>query len=1148
MKTSSSRFSHRPEQRHTNAGQIQGGMVTDADLVEAGQLHQTRDEAQARAIVGSGTPADGGIVDRTGPALRAGTIFAQGRQGQLVASEKLGGDPLDIYSKQYDLPLGPKKLPGGEALVYADLWDRTIRAQQDPYLADAGLHGAETGFRTRTMVQLKALPETVFSANDARERLAKGLWPFCATGDASAELTKKNVSQNSDTADPCAEKITAEREVPNALWRIEAIDVTPDPANGEVREVTLAWSLENAAALETVKTLEDETAREAFERDTAVYEFLSDATEAQIGAFADGHKAERPVLTEQLHPAPAAAQNRNGGKAFELVRRWDGAATFKLQGNSVSDRLGAGSTDGVASITAGKAVIDTDAFAVTIDLSAKVVIAGDYWLVELRRYAAEADRLRLVNNGASVGPRHHFCDVIEVKDRTPKPLTKSALARLDFPSLTSLDADRVHFAAECPDLFGDATTVHEALNKLCDLDATHVDFTPPQNCDRFDGTKTVQQALEKLCKVEDSLNLERYLRLTADWGVLCGIDVTLQLRGASGLKWSRGAMLDRKGRLIDVDAGSANLLTLPADQIHGGSLIHITSKYHGVCFALAAETAEGPVRPFLCDPKTAFGPSDPGYKAAVEQCQSIGKIDIGGITDRLTQTEKAYLDDTLSVWNKRGVLAGSAQLDDDGGRVMTKVTDQMLESYLGTFDDTERVNEKAKMERLFNEAETKFDPNRNAGVAENVVRMNLAATKIGILAQAEKFWRDNRTCACRHLAVPCPPDAGNPPFFVPIGRVTFAFDDSGKPISVASFDPFEWRKQAMTWRSRGYFLGSFTREWQSKGIKKCQQRPERRELPDITDKLPEFRPPLEIPPWFIDPDLVKPDPKWPPRGEFDVVIPPIVRDPGTIGQGRPLVDSLKVEAARDTLEGAGFAISEVIDTGSEDALAKVKALRDGEVVDIAEGKTPKPGDTVALITSGGNAIDYVLIKEGTTKQPYETAGSLKQKLNQLGIDTTRAATDRAKGEDIELPDLSGLRAELADMAVAKDTMAAEIATLNEKRDGLRDSITAARTELTNLGTQRDKAVTDMNEIRTSLEKAREEQAKLRTEVRRDVPLDAVITDNREAVRALREAGIVSVRDVESTSAGDITRIIRRAGVTNVTGTAIRSNVTRFVTR
>jgi len=1151
MKTSSSRFSHRIRQRYANAGQIQGGMVTDADLVEAGQLHQARDEEQSRALVRSGTPADGGIVDQAGPALREGTVFAQGKQGQLVASEKLTADPVDIFAKQADLPLGPSKLPNGEALIYADLWDRTIRAQQDSYLADAGLHGAETGFRTRTMVQLKALPDAVASAKEAQDLLDKGQWPFCATGNAVAKLTKKNVSQDSKTADPCADKITAEREVPNALWRVEAIAVKSDPASGAVKEVTLAWSLKNAAGLESVKTLADKTAREAFERDTAVYEFLSEPTECQIGAFPDGHEPERPVLSEQLHPAAQPGNGRNGGKPFDLVRRWDGAATFTPQGNAVSGKLGAGATDGVATITTGVARIDTDAFAVEIPLTGQTVLAGDYWLVELRRFA-KGEELRLVDEGAAHGPRHHFCLLIQAKGGDPGPLSKSDLYRLDFPSLTGLVADRVAFARECDDLYGDAQTVQEALAKLCELDASHVDFTPPGDCDRFVGAGTVQEALERLCKIEDSLTLERYLRLTADWGVLCGIDVTLKLTGANGLKWSGGTMLDRKGRLIDVAAGSVNLLTLPEEQILGGKLSEISEKNYWVCFALAADSAEGPVKPYLCDPQLAFGPYDPTFEQAMEACQKQGKIDLGKITDQLKDNETAYLDDTLAVWNKRGVLTGSAQLDDAGGEVMKGITDKMLASYLDTFEGAEKDAESRELKRLFQEAEVKYDPNRNAGISENVTRMNLYATKIGILALSEKFWKDNRTCDCRHLVVPCAPDLGEPPYLVPLGGVRFDFEDGRNPSEIVFFDPFGLRKQAMTWRSYRYYSSNFTPTGPNSPGDNCWQRPETRKLPDIVVKPPVLRPVPIDPPWIIDPEPIGPvNPKWPPREPIYKPVEPIYTDPGFVDPVGPLIDDLKVEAAKDTLEGSGFKIAEVIDTGGEDALAKLKELG-GNTDDVAKGKVPKPGDTVALITSGGNAIDYVLIKEGTTKQAFETTASLKDKLAEIGIEVPEAgaaATVKAQPAPVvEKPDFSDVRAELDEITKAKDQVTVELGELSKSREDLLKAIEETKAELVNIGDERDRAKTDMQEMLTELERAREEQANVRLDIRRELPLDAVLGGNDQAVKALREAGVVSMRDVESLSATRLTQILRRGDVTNVNGSALKTNVNSFIRR
>ncbi len=1149
MKTSSSRFSHRPDQRYANSGQIQGGMVTDADLVEAGQLHQARDEAQSSAIVRSGTPSDGGIVDFKGPALREGTVFAQGKQGHLEASAELSGDPLDIYLKQADLPLGPSGIPEGDHLFYADLWDRTIRAQQDSYLADDGLHGAETSFRTRTMVQLKALPEDIVSVEEVQDKLDKGVWPFCATGNAAVKLTKKNITQDAKTADPCADKITAEREVPNALWRIEAIDVKSDPKTGKVESVTLAWSLENAAGLEHVKTLEDKTAREAFERDTAVYEFLSEATECQIGTFPDGHAPERPVLSEQLHPAANPKAGRNGGKPFDLVRRWDGAATFAPQGNAVSGKLGAGNQDGVVSMAGGTATIDTDAFTLDIDLEDMIVLAGDYWLIELRRFAAKDDQLRLINDGAAIGPRHHFCLLIRAQSGDPAPLTKEHLYRLDFPSLTSLNADRVSFAKECDDLYGDAETVQEALGKICDIKAEHVGFEPPDNCERFTEAGTVQEALERLCTIEDSLTLERYLRLTADWGVLCGIDVTLKLTGANGVKWSSGTMLDRKGRIIDVDPGSVNLLTLPEDQIIGGSLSDITNKSYWVCFALAAKTADGPVLPYLCDPKIAFGPSDLVYKKAFETCQNQGKIDLGAITDKLKDVEMQYLDDTLAVWNKRGVLAGSAQLDDQGGEVMQDVTTKMMVSYLDTFEGNEKVAETQKIERLFKEAETKYSPNRNAGISENVLRMNQYATKIGILALSEKFWKDNRTCDCRHKVVPCMPDAGEPPYLVPVGGVHFEFNDNNTPREIQFFDPFGLRKQAMTWRSYRYFMENFTPTGQNSPGDNCWQRPETRDLPDIL--IPPVKDPNPgLPPWVIDPDLTDPiNPKWPPRDPIYTPKDPIYRDPGFVTPILPDIGSLKVEAAKDALQGSGFTVADVVDTGSEDALAKYKDLQ-GNVGILAEGKTPKPGDTVALITSGGNAIDYVLISEGAAKQPFETTASLKAKLEEIGFqapkDGATPGATKPTAPDTKAPDLSGVKAELDEITKAKDTVSEELSELSKSRESLLKAIEDTRAELVTINQEREDAQAGMQDILKGLEDAKKEQANMRLEFRRETPVDAVLGGNDAAVKALREAGVVSMRDTEKLTAGELTQLLRRGGVTNVNGSGLKTSVNTFI--
>jgi len=98
MKGSNSRFSHRPVKLFSNIAHVQGGMVTDADLTEAGQIHQARDETQTTLTLNSGSPQRQGIVRLSGglPSLREGYVVAEGKIGQLFQPEGLS--PKSVLS------------------------------------------------------------------------------------------------------------------------------------------------------------------------------------------------------------------------------------------------------------------------------------------------------------------------------------------------------------------------------------------------------------------------------------------------------------------------------------------------------------------------------------------------------------------------------------------------------------------------------------------------------------------------------------------------------------------------------------------------------------------------------------------------------------------------------------------------------------------------------------------------------------------------------------------------------------------------------------------------------------------------------------------------------------------------------------------
>ncbi|MEM7670098.1 MAG: DUF6519 domain-containing protein, partial [Pseudomonadota bacterium] len=63
MKGNISRFSHRPEEHFSAVLQVQGGMVTDADLGEQAIIARGRTDGLGHDAVGGGVPVEGGAVE-----------------------------------------------------------------------------------------------------------------------------------------------------------------------------------------------------------------------------------------------------------------------------------------------------------------------------------------------------------------------------------------------------------------------------------------------------------------------------------------------------------------------------------------------------------------------------------------------------------------------------------------------------------------------------------------------------------------------------------------------------------------------------------------------------------------------------------------------------------------------------------------------------------------------------------------------------------------------------------------------------------------------------------------------------------------------------------------------------------------------------
>ncbi|MBK0327762.1 hypothetical protein I5535_10705 [Rhodobacteraceae bacterium F11138] len=1159
MKGSNSRFSHRPDQRYSNTAHVQGGMVTDADLTETGQIHQARDEAQNAVTVGSGSPARNGavVISGDGPALAPGWIMAEGKQGQVrAASGKPGDGPLGLFADQADLPLGPR-LPEKNALLYADLWERPVFAMQDPYLADPGLHGAETTYRTRTMTQIKSLRyDDEDGLKALLEQMANGKGAFARTGNALASVKPKNTEIAVDDCDPCADQIDIVPTVPNALFRIEVIRVGRNEA-GHPISVRLAWSHENAAAIEETAALEDVTARDTFARAKSAYEFFSDATEAQIGWFDADHAPERPALSAVLHPIAEPGTGKNGGKPFSHVRRWDGACTLDLSSNSVKDAIGTGKMN----LNSGTAGLTLDSFTLELALKDAEILAGDYWLVELRRFAAQQDRIRLLGgtdnkNALPEGVAHHFCALFTIEEGKPRQLSDSDTRRLSFPPLTDIPATHISFDPQCPDFFDNSENVAEALNSLCDLDATQVAYHPSDGCERFEDVKTVHQALEKMCKVQDDTAITRVLRLMMDWGVICGIRLTLPTRFRTTVAWSGGTILNRAGQLIDVKSGSFDLRELKPENIHG-DLRAILEKDGEICLSMAAGE-NGRLELHLSDRATAFGPADRGYREAVDACVAgHKKVDFGNIYRPLKPHEGKVVESVLNVWANRKTLAGAVPLSETDGKVAKAVNKTLVEEYAANATP-ERAKE---IQDLILLAEKEMNPDDLRGAARDRRRMQLEAAKIGILANAEE--EDRNACECLHLLPPCPPQAGKAPYLVPVGCLKM--DPAGdRPGAITELCALCCRKQALTWRAHRYFFGSQIDALFEKTKERCCTIPDKPNvgiddwLGKWDDRLFEPRPD-RIP--VVEPE---PDPLWPPKTRPDVIYDPgIVYQPDLSGKMvnvKPDVTRLPPATANEILTGNGYDVSdEVIDLDDVgDPLAKITEMGgiSGEVI----GKRqPEPGDKIAMMTSGGKVVDYVVIRKGSGKLPYETDAQTKARVEKVISNIELPGKDRTGGtsagfEQPSLPtgELDAFAKRLDDLVLKKSETETEVRRLTEDRaklagevGALQDSLRKSMADLEQIKTERVESEKVITKAKAELEEVRKAQEKLVVSLRKEQPVDVVLADNPNAAKLLRAKGIVSLADIEKQPTGNLTTILRRAGMN---GTQIKGLASNFVKR
>jgi hypothetical protein len=1117
MKGNISRDSHRPANRFSGVYQVQGGMVTDADLGEQASIARRRVDALGHDTACCGVPAKDGAVGLAPgaggalvPFLREGTVYAEGVRGELRGTDPAAGG-MDLYALQVDFPLRPDLPATGEHIVYADLWERMISRLEEAYLADAGLHGAETAFRSRTMTQIKIAPL------DQRDAIADGVGRFPRIGTGELTVTQIDPQTIFDQCDPCADTVAADQAVPNALYRLEVVSVQGD-AN-DPASIRIAWSSENASAM-AAATVNPED----FERAGAVYELFSPVTESHLGVHHDSADARTTAFVEDLSETPSPAAAPEGG-AWPYVRRWDGMATVDLGAGTV-DRIGAGPPVQVANRVV---TITTDTFTAELDFDGKSIVAGDYWLVELRRLG---DPPIVAVQALPVGVLHNYCPLFRLVDGTPAPVTDAEERQLSFPALNDVPATHVGFTNDCAKLYGDAENVQEALTELCNISAEDIAFDP-SDCPRlFDTTDNVQDALINLCKVD--FGTDRILRLMMDWGVICGVIPRTSGVNDSLIRISAGAILDRAGTLGDVGDLELDLNKLGDAQIHFDSRDRMarTLAEGKLCLALAIDEG-GQIEVHLSTEEAIFSPEDPTFLSTYQAClESTPKFDFAASLAALDDADRGVIDKVYLAGAKQDSLGIGARLDQAEFLTAQGYNQKVLDEYVaftGSPDEGERIQTQWK------QLEEQIDVGGATGETREIRQMQLEAAKAQVLVRTDQERRLH--CLCEALLPRCP-QIGKPPHLVPIACLSGDFSERDGFV-IDRVCTYCCRKQALTWRTLQYFIAELRDVFADRLAEECcaVPGPQAPSKPTGFGGLVAEQIGLDSITHQVDQGFAILQGRKPPN-EFQVA---------------PEIANLSQAAASDALLGNGVEVTEVVDVADADAIAKIRDKTVGATsLDqlLATGEV-RPGDKVALIVQEGVALDYIKLESGpgryifpTTKIGVGELASVEEKTQALAQDL---AAVRAESSTLTR-DLDLLREGHGQLIEEIATTTAEIEVLRSSRVDIATDLAAAREELAAIRNEQEAAAAALREVQAGLAGAAKQRDELVTSVRRNTPVTAIVKEAPSVLEALAASGISTIGELSALSSPELERIAKAAGVSRGQLAALHKNAGQFISR
>ncbi|WP_374569199.1 DUF6519 domain-containing protein [Ideonella sp.] len=472
MKTQISRDTFDSAKRYSGVYLQQGRMIVDADVNEAADITKTRLDAALGDVVASGAPRVGALsVVRNGSQLviNPGRLYVDGVPARLDAPGQLALTAQPDYRNPPAFALGYLK-------VYADVWERPVSALEDSALQDAGLHGADTATRTRTMLQVKW-------CEGGLNPLDPAINP--TLGDSTLTLKLISTLGEPDDCDPCADEVSVDERIGNYLFRVEVHEVF---VTGGQTHLVLKWSRDNGAEAYPWNAYPAD-----FDQGGWIWEWFDSDTENLAGQhFPPAERRRRGKLQHDFSRPVSPAPN-----AF--VRQWDGFAEINLntqtlvagqcwdRGTELSTALDASSHGYVYFDNAADLVL------MRLDLmELKLVyrsggalrhfLAGDYWQVAVREAVDKSGDIVLGKTAPELprGVRHHYLLLAETDNLgNVQPFTDARRRQMGFPPLTDLRAVDVGFTDHCSGLYGGAQNVQAALDALCGLGAEDVGYTVP---------------------------------------------------------------------------------------------------------------------------------------------------------------------------------------------------------------------------------------------------------------------------------------------------------------------------------------------------------------------------------------------------------------------------------------------------------------------------------------------------------------------------------------------------------------------------------------------------------------------------------------------------------------------------------------------